>query len=112
MSDFLFLYRPSEGPALTPEQMAVVMPKWMSWMKDLDERGHIKAPGNPLQRSGKLVTGKQRSVTDGPFAEAKDLINGYTLIQADDLNQAAELAKGCPMLDGGGSVEVRPIMKM
>ena len=112
MSDFLFLYRPPDGPALSPEQMAAVMPKWMSWMKDLDERGHIKAPGNPLERRGKLVTGKQQSVTDGPFAEAKDLINGYTLIQAGDLNQAAELAKGCPMLDGGGSVEVRPIMKI
>jgi len=112
MSEFLFLYRPPEGPALSPQQMAEVMPRWTAWMKGLDENGHIKAPGNPLQRSGKLVKGRERSVTDGPFAEAKDVINGYTLIEADDLAQAAELAKGCPMLEGGGSVEVRPVMRM
>jgi hypothetical protein len=112
MNDFLFLYRPPEGPALSPAQMAEVMPKWMAWMKGLDEKGHLKAAGNPLQRTGKIVKGQQKLVTDGPFAESKDLINGYTLIQAKDLTQAAELAKGCPMLEGGGSVEVRPIMKM
>ena len=112
MSEFLFLYRPPDGPALTPQEMAAVMPKWMAWMKQLDDEGHIKAPGHPLQRAGRLVRGKEKMVTDGPFAEAKDVINGYTLIEARDLAQASELAKGCPMLDGGGSVEVRPIMKM
>ena len=51
-------------------------------------------------------------MTDGPFAEAKDLVGGYTLVQANDLAQAAELTSGCPIFDVGGSVEVRPIMKM
>ncbi len=50
-------------------------------------------------------------VTDGPFAEAKDVIGGYSLIKARDLSEAAELAKGCPILDRGGRVEVRPVMK-
>ena len=112
MNAFLFLYHPPEGPPLTPQQMAEVMPAWMAWMKSLDERGHLRHAGNPLARSGKIVRGKPQTVTDGPFAEAKDVINGYTLIQASDLAQAAELAKGCPMLDGGGSVEVRSIAPM
>lgn len=112
MSQYLFLYRPPDGPPLSPEQMADVMPVWMAWMKSLDERGHLKAAGNPLERAGKIVRGRQKTVSDGPFAEAKDLINGYTLIQASDLAQAAELAKGCPILDGGGSVEVRAIAAM
>jgi hypothetical protein len=112
MNEYLFLYRPAEGPELTPEQMAAVMPSWLAWMKELERGGHIKSAGNPLRREGRRVTGGARTVTDGPFAETKDLINGYTLILADDLNQAADLAKGCPMLEGGGSVEVRPVMRM
>ena len=52
------------------------------------------------------------SVTDGPFAEAKDLVGGYTLIEAENLGRAAELAQGCPILERQGLVEVRPIMKM
>jgi hypothetical protein len=112
MNDFVFLYRPPAGPALTPAQMAEVMPKWMAWMKSLDDRGHLKAAGHPLQRVGKIVRGKERTVTDGPFAETKDLINGYTLIRASDLSQAADLAKGCPMLEGGGAVEVRQVTSM
>ena len=112
MSDFLFLYRPPDGPALTPEQRAAVMPKWMAWMKSLDDQGFLKAAGNPLERAGRYVRGEQRVITDGPFAEAKDLINGYTLIQAQNLSEAAELAKGCPIVEGGGSVEVRPVLKM
>jgi hypothetical protein len=51
-------------------------------------------------------------VTDGPFAEVKDLVGGYSLIEAKDLAEAAELSKGCPVFERNGFVEVRPIMKM
>lgn len=49
---------------------------------------------------------------DGPFAEAKDLIGGFTLIEARDLDHAVELAKGCPIFEFDGGVEVRPIRKL
>ena len=52
------------------------------------------------------------SITDGPYLEAKDLVGGFTLVEARDIDQAVELSRGCPILDGGGSVEVRPVMKM
>ena len=65
-----------------------------------------------MERSGKLVTGKQKLVTDGPFAEAKDVIGGYSVIQAKDLAHAVELSMGCPIFLTGGAVEVRPVMKM
>ena len=68
--------------------------------------------GQPLERTGKIVQGAGRVITDGPFAEAKDVVGGFTLIQAEDVAHAAELAKGCPILDAGGYVEVRPIMKL
>ena len=67
--------------------------------------------GQPLDSSGKLVN-SAKMVVDGPFAEAKDVIGGYTLIKAKDLAAAAELAKGCPLLARGGGVEVRPVLKM
>jgi hypothetical protein len=62
--------------------MQEMMQKWITWMKQLTEKGHIKDPGQPREHTGKLVKGKQKTVTDGPFAEAKDIISGYTLIEA------------------------------
>jgi hypothetical protein len=84
----------------------------MAWFKELGESGHIQNPGHPLEETGKLVKGKQKTVTDGPFAEAKDVIGGYTLIEARDIDQAVELSKGCPIFEVEGAVEVRPVMKM
>ena len=111
MSEFVYLYRGGEE-AGSPEKMQQTMQKWMTWLKDLGQKGHIKDQGQPLERTGKLVKGKQKAVTDGPFAEAKDVIGGYTLIEARDLQQAVELSKGCPILEVDGAVEVRPVMKM
>ena len=112
MSEYLFLYRGPSGDSASPEQMQQIMQKWLAWFKDLGERGHIKNPGQPLETAGRVVRGRAKSVHDGPFAEAKDVVNGYTLIEAKDIDQAAEVAKGCPILDREGSVEVRPIRKM
>jgi hypothetical protein len=111
MSEFLFLYRGGE-PDRSPERMQQTMQKWMTWLKELGEKGHVKDAGQPLERAGKLVKGRQKSVTDGPFLEAKDVVGGYTLIQARDLAQAVELSKGCPVLEVDGVVEVRPVMKI
>lgn len=111
MSEFVFLYRSGEG-GRTPERAQQMMQKWMAWLKELGEKGHIKDQGQPLERTGKLVKGRQKTVTDGPFAEAKDVVGGYTLIEARDLDQAAELSKGCPIFEVDGAVEVRPVMKM
>jgi hypothetical protein len=110
MSEFLYVYR-GGSRAASPEQMQQVMQKWMTWMQGLAEKGHLKDRGNALEPAGKLVSGGGKNVTDGPYAE-KDLVGGYSLIEARDLAQAAELSKGCPILESGGSVEIRPIMQM
>lgn len=113
MSEYIYLYRGGEDRAnRSPQEMQQVMQKWVSWLQGLAEQGHIKDRGQPLERGGKIVTGKQKLVTDGPFAEAKDLVGGFTLVEARDLDQAAELSKGCPIFDAGGFVEVRPVMQM
>jgi hypothetical protein len=111
MSEFLFLYRGGDSSG-SPEEMQQNMQKWVTWMKELGDKGYLKAIGNPLEPGGKVVKGKQKSITDGPYAEAKDLVGGYTLIVAKTLDEAAEVSKGCPIFDTGGFVEVRPIMQI
>jgi hypothetical protein len=111
MSQFTYLFRGRETSA-SPEQMQKTMEKWVAWFKELGANGHLKDPGHPLEHTGKVVKGKQKIVNDGPYAEAKDVVGGYILIEAEDLPHAAELAKGCPILEAGGSVEVRPIQKL
>ncbi|HEY6326975.1 MAG TPA: YciI family protein [Candidatus Cybelea sp.] len=111
MSEYLFLYRGGSRPE-SPAEGEQVMQRWISWMQDLETKGHLKDRGQPLEGEGKVVRGKQRSITDGPYAESKDIVGGYTLIEAKDLTHAAELAGGCPIFDREGLVEVRPVMKM
>ncbi|HEY3595413.1 MAG TPA: YciI family protein [Polyangiaceae bacterium] len=109
MSEYLFLYRGGER-AQSPEAMQQQMQKWMTWMKELKETGNLKDPGQPLDRPGKVVRSK-KAVTDGPFAE-KDIVSGFTIIEAKDLDHATRLTEGCPIFETGGAIEVRPIMKM
>jgi hypothetical protein len=58
------------------------------------------------------VKGEQKTVTDGPFTETKDVVGGYTLIEARDLAEAVDLSKGCPIFEVDGAVEVRPVMQI
>ncbi len=111
MNDYVLLFR-GRNRSLSPDQMQRTMEKWLVWFDELRKSGCLKDGGHPLEDARKVVTGKQRTVNDGPFVEAKDLVNGYIVVAADDLAHATELAKGCPTLDGGGSVEVRPIEKL
>jgi hypothetical protein len=111
MSEFLFLYRGAERPT-SPNDAQQIMQKWMTWLQELGAQGHLKDRGLPLEAEGKVVKGKQKVVTDGPFAEAKDLVGGYSIVEARDLAHAAELSKGCPIFERSGYVEVRPVMKM
>jgi hypothetical protein len=73
MSEFLYVYRGGSRAGLSPEQIQQIMQKWMSWMQGLAEKGHLKDRGHPLEGAGKLVSGRGKNVTDGPYAE-KDLV--------------------------------------
>jgi len=115
MSDFVFLFR-SDEPAYreamsTPERAQKSLEKWLAWIHELETGGNLVDPGQPLERTGAVVHGKNKLVTDGPYLEAKDLVLGFVVIRAADLAQAVELASRCPIVEGGGSVEVRPIVK-
>ena len=111
MSEFTYLFRGgvrASSPAGWQEQPQ----KWVAWMKDLGAQGHIKHGGSPLEPSGKVVKARGTSVGDGPYAEGKDIVVGFMVVEARDLAQAVELAAGCPIFETGGLVEVRPVTKM
>ena len=116
MSEFVYLFRIGEAEQReamgTPERAQQSMQIWMAWMQELESNGHLKSRGQPLDRAGQVVRGRQRTITDGPYVETKDLVAGFIIVEARDLAQAVTLSTGCPMLEGGGSVEVRPVMKI
>jgi hypothetical protein len=95
----------------SPEKARATLTKWRAWVKEMTDKGELKVLGEPLERAGTFVVGRKKLVTDGPFTEAKDVIGGFSIIEAKDLQHAARIASGCPILDDGGSVEVRPIRK-
>jgi hypothetical protein len=100
----------------TPERAKGSMEAWMAWIGQLSAGGHLKDRGQPLEPTGRLVrgpaSGAAREITDGPFVETKDVVLGFIIVQAPDLAAAVELSRGCPMLNGGGAVEVRPVASL
>lgn len=110
MAEFLYLFR-GGAPMGTPEQMQKTMERWGAWIKQLTDKGHFKA-GQPLDTGGKVVANKAKTITDGPYAEAKDVVGGYLIVEAKDIDHAVVLSKECPIFEGDGTVEVRAIAKM
>ena len=112
MKDFMFIFRnKTDRPHPTPEEMQTIMQPWMGWIDKLKKQ-NVYTAGEPLTPPGKVVKGSEATVTDGPFAESKEVVGGYFIVKANSFEEAAELAKDCPDLPNGGSVEVREIMKM
>jgi hypothetical protein len=84
------------------------MARFTEWFEQLNNSGKFKG-GGPLGHYGKILAGRN-SVTDGPFVESKEAIAGFFLIRADSLEQAVEVARGCPGLEFGQTVEVRAMV--
>ena len=110
-TDYLLLIRGSEwDEGLSPEQLQQVMGKAMAWFDGLFKSGRVKA-GQPLGPEGKTVSGKNALVSDGPFAESKEAVGGYLLVQVADEAEAVAIAKSSPMLEFGVTIEVRPVLQ-
>ena len=114
MEKFMFLFRGgfnhAENAAESKEAMDN-MQAWMTWMEGLGKNG-ILVGGEPLQSAGKQVNGKNKVVTDGPYMEAKEVVGGYLIVNAKDIDEAVEISKGCPIFNEDGKLEVRPVQKM
>jgi hypothetical protein len=111
MKDFLFLFRMNGAPAGSPDEMQAMTKRWMDWIGGIAAQNKLTDRGNRLFPTGKVVK-PGNVITDGPYTEIKESIGGYTIVKADSLEEATELAKGCPGLSVGASVEVREIREM
>lgn len=111
-SSYLLIFRessPESYEAMTPEELRQSLDAWNGWCDSLAARGKLQA-GHPLAPGGRVVSqGTRPRVLDGPFAEAKELIGGYFLVAAADMDEATALAEECPLLQYGMTVEVRPV---
>ena len=120
MNNFLFLYRIDlkSTPAGTPDKSVesaegrdAMTKKWMDWISGIAAQDKLTEQGNRLANTGKVLR-PNNVVTNGPYAEIKESIGGYSIVKALSYDDAIELAKGCPILSGGGNVEVREIEVM
>jgi hypothetical protein len=96
---------------LSPAEMQQVMDQWMGWFKGLTDQG-IAIGGDPLEREGKIISGKNGLVVDGPFAEAKETIGGFFMLQVASMDEAVAIGQQCPGLPYGIKVEVRQVADM
>jgi hypothetical protein len=110
MANFMFVYRHGTETylRLSPEEMQKHMQKWHAWINEGFQKGWMVNPGDGLKQEGRVVDAG-KVVTDGPFVEAKEIVGGFSIVRADAIDAAAEIAKGCPCLLTGGKVEVRPL---
>ncbi len=96
---------------LSPEELQEVMSKVMGWCDGLQKGGRLKA-GQPLGSEGRVISGqKNGTIADGPFAESKEAVGGYLLIEAKNLDEAVAIAKSCPTLRYGITIEVRNVLE-
>ena len=112
MEKFMFIFEGIQPGNLSPEHMQEHMGKWMAWIEQLNKSDQYVA-GEPLHPGGKLVSGKNgKSVTDGPYTEGKEVVGGFFIVNAKDIDEAVAIAQNCPDFELGGSIQVRKVMKI
>ena len=112
MKEFALIFRTSNDPDFkpTPAQMQEMLASWTNWMGGIAAKDRLLDKGSRMGISGSKTIAPGNVITDGPYTEVKEFINGVMYIRAEDIDEAVELAKGCPMLHGRGKVEIRPLV--
>jgi hypothetical protein len=110
MEKYMLIFFGGDASHLSPEAQQAHMQKWFDWVKKLEtEKRYVG--GEALLPGAKTIKGVRKIVTDGPFAESKELVGGYFIVLAKDMEEAVEIAKECPDYHLDGTVEVREVMK-
>jgi len=112
MEEFILIFRHEDGHKVaSPEQIQIWMEQTRNWMGTIAAQNKLMG-GNGLPFDDSRVVWHKNVVTNGPFGEIKETIGGYIIVKANNVDEAVEFAKGCPVLQGeGNSVEVRKIAK-
>lgn len=106
MPKFMLLYHENPNPPTTPpspEQMQAFLGMWTTWFQQCGAA--LLDGGDGLKSARKVLS--HGIVSDGPFAEAKEVIGGYSVVETDTIDTAVELAKTCPIAVQGGTIEIR-----
>ncbi len=114
MNEFVLIFRTDYLPEVkfSPDEMQSMMQHWQNWMGGIAAQNKLADSGNRLGSNGNTLQ-PGSVITNGPYAEIKEIITGYIIIRAESIDEAAEMAKGCPLVvGGGGQVEVRNIVPM
>ncbi len=113
MTKYLYLFRGGDArrASQSPEEMEAHMELWKNWMGGLAGSGQL-VDGLPLAQEGKVVEKAGETITDGPFAEGNEIVGGYLILNSNNLDEAIEISKGCPIFKHDGTVEVLEIMSM
>lgn len=110
-SQYLLLFRNQAWyQELSPEEIQRVMTDWMAWFDGLVAEGRCLG-GQSLEQDGRVIHGADRHITDGPYAESKEAVAGYFIVLVEDMDEALEIARKCPGLPYGSTVEVRQLME-
>jgi hypothetical protein len=112
-ADYLLLFRnagPDTHAHLTSEERAALADRWNAWVASMLAKDQMRS-GHPLSLDGRVISGSHgERITDGPYAEAKEVVGGYVIVRASSLDEAAQIARGCPGLSIGLTVEVRELL--
>jgi len=109
--EFMLIFRDVDVDKRLPDdKLEESMRRFNDWLERWSTRGFIKS-GQPLDSAGRVLSkSDQRMIKDGPFAEAKEVVGGYVIVRADNLDEATKVAEEWPMMDYGATVEVRPVL--
>lgn len=112
MQEYMLIFRHEDGRKVaSPEQIQVWMKQTMDWIGGIAAQNKF-VKGEGLQFDDAKVVHHNKTVTNGPFGDIKETLGGYIVVQAESAEEAAEFAKGCPVLQGeGNTVEVRRIAR-
>jgi hypothetical protein len=111
MEDFVFLFRqPITDEQVSQADMQAIFNKWDNWFSGIAAQGKLNNMGIQLANPGKVLrTGG--IITDGPFVEIRERLNGFIVVRAENIDEAITLAHGCPILEINGTVEIRPFQQ-
>jgi hypothetical protein len=110
MKEFVFLFRQPSADyrEASPEKMKALAKKWQDWVGNIVSQDKLSSNGIRLSMDGKVLR-SGGVITDGPFVEIKEKLLSFIVVRAESLEEATTLAHGCPAIDEGGSVEIRPV---
>jgi hypothetical protein len=111
MKDFLVLLREDDGRTIqhSASEMEKHQLNWKNWLEAANQKGRLTG-GKALTLRGNVIRNFGAQISEGPYANGKEIVGGYLLIKAESLEEATELMKSCPVFESDGFAEVREVM--